>query len=62
MLISLAQKLRRTMTKEGRKLWYDFLRTYPVQFRRQLVIGGYIVDFCREKSKLAAGAATTVRY
>lgn len=52
-LTSLAQKLRRTMTKEERKLWYNFLRTYPVQFRRQLVIGGYIVDFYCEKSKLA---------
>ena len=33
------------MTKEERHLWYDFLRDYPVRFRRQKVIGSYIVDF-----------------
>lgn len=47
-----AQNLRRNMTKEERKLWYDFLRDYPAQFRRQLVIGNYIVDFYCEKAKL----------
>ena len=33
------------MTKEERKLWYEFLREYPVRFLRQKVIGQYIVDF-----------------
>jgi very-short-patch-repair endonuclease len=33
------------MTKEEHHLWYDFLKTYPVQFNRQKVIGSYIVDF-----------------
>ena len=33
------------MTKEERHLWYDFLRTYPVRFTRQKVLGKYIVDF-----------------
>ncbi len=37
--------LRKNMTKEERHLWYDFLRTYPVKFLRQKVIGNYIVDF-----------------
>ena len=40
-----AQKLRREQTKEGNHLWYDFLKTYPVQFRRQYPIGCYYVDF-----------------
>ena len=40
-----SQKLRRQMTKEERHLWYDFLKTYPVQFKRQYSIGAYIVDF-----------------
>ena len=40
-----AQKLRREMTKEERRLWYDFLRSQPVPFHRQKVIGNYIVDF-----------------
>ena len=40
-----SQELRRQMTKEERHLWYDFLKTYPVQFKRQYSIGAYIVDF-----------------
>ncbi len=40
-LTGAAQSLRRNMTKEERRLWYDFLR--------QKVIGRYIVDFyCRQ--------------
>ena len=44
-LIPLAKQLRREMTKEERHLWYDFLRTYPVRFSRQKVLGKYIADF-----------------
>ena len=40
-----AQKLRKNATKEENRLWYQFLRTHPVQFKRQRVIGQYIVDF-----------------
>ena len=40
-----ARMLRKNMTKEERHLWYDFLKTYPVQFKRQYPIGAYIVDF-----------------
>ena len=40
------------MTKEERHLWYDFLKTYPVQFRRQYPIGIYIVDFYCYKAQL----------
>ena len=40
-----AQNLRKNMTKEERHLWYDFLKTYPVQFKRQHSVGAYIVDF-----------------
>ncbi len=40
-----AQKLRREQTKEENHLWYDFLKTYPVQFRRQYPIGCYYADF-----------------
>ena len=48
-----AQALRRNATKEERRLWYDFLRAYPVQFRRQVVFGRYILDFYCAKAKLA---------
>ena len=47
-----AQKLRRDMTKEERHLWYDFLRTLPVTFNRQKVIGPYIADFYCGSAKL----------
>ena len=33
------------MTKEERKLWYEFLKPLPVIFKRQKIIGNYIVDF-----------------
>ena len=40
-----AQTLRREATKEENRLWYEFLRTFPVQFRRQKVLKPYSVDF-----------------
>ena len=40
------------MTKEEKHLWYDFLSTYPVRFRRQQIIGHYIVDFYCASAKL----------
>ena len=51
-LIDNARLLRREMTKEERHLWYDYLRQYPVKFRRQAVLGKYIVDFYSAKAKL----------
>ena len=48
-LVPNARILRRNMTKEERHLWYDFLRSYPVKFLHQKVLGKYIVDFyCAE--------------
>ena len=40
------------MTREERKLWYQFLRLYPVRFYRQKVLGRYIADFYCAKAKL----------
>ena len=51
-LVPLAKHLRKNMTKEERHLWYDFLRTYPVRFSRQKVLGKYIVDFYCAEAKL----------
>ncbi|MBQ6997442.1 MAG: endonuclease domain-containing protein [Oscillospiraceae bacterium] len=51
-ILRLSQTLRKNMTKEERHLWYDFLKTYPVQFKRQYPIGGYIVDFYCYQAKL----------
>ena len=51
-LTPLAKQLRSEMTKEERHLWYDFLRTYPIRFSRQKVLGRYIVDCYSAKAKL----------
>ena len=40
-----AQELRRNMTAQEKRLWYGYLRKYPVQFRRQKQIDRFIVDF-----------------
>ena len=51
-IVPIAKVLRKNMTKEERHLWYDFLRTYPIRFMRQKVIGKYVVDFYCAKAKL----------
>ena len=48
-LVPFARQLRSEMTKEERHLWYDFLRTYPIRFSRQKVLGKYIADFYSAK-------------
>ena len=49
---SFSQKLRKEATPEENHLWYDFLKDYPVQFRRQVWFGPYILDFYCAKAKL----------
>ena len=51
-LKSRAQTLRKNMTKEEARLWYQFLCRYPDRFRRQYVIGNYIADFYCHKARL----------
>ena len=50
--IPLAKALRKDMTPWERKLWYDFLRCYPVRFQRQKAIGNYIADLYCAKARL----------
>ena len=45
-LTGFSQELRKKMTKEEKRLWYDYLKKIPETFYRQKVIGNYIVDFC----------------
>lgn len=47
-----AKILRKNMTPQENKLWYQFLRTYDVRFLRQKVIDCYICDFCCPKANL----------
>ncbi len=51
-MLSRSHDLRKRMTTEENTLWYRFLRKYPLQFKRQYVIGNYIVDFYCYKAKL----------
>ena len=51
-IVSVAKMLRNNMTKEEKHLWYDFLKSYPVRFSRQKVLGKYIVDFYSAEAKL----------
>lgn len=40
-----AKAIRKGMTPEERRLWYDFLKRMPVTVNRQKVFGRYIVGF-----------------
>ncbi len=50
---NLSSDLRKNATPEENKLWYEFLRTYPVRFNRQRIVGNYILDFYCAKAKIA---------
>ena len=50
--IPLAKNLRKNMTPWERKLWYEYLRDYPIRFQRQKALGESIVDFYCAKAKL----------
>ena len=47
-----ARKLRKNMTPEECKLWYQFLRGYPLPIMRQRPIDRYIVDFYCHSARL----------
>ena len=47
-----SRELRQNATRQEQKLWYDFLRTHPIKFRRQQQIGPYIADFFCPSARL----------
>ena len=47
-----ARELRENMTSQEKKLWYGYLRNYPIKFYRQRSIGYYIADFYCSKARL----------
>ena len=51
-LIPCAKELRTNMTPQERRLWYCFLKDYPIRFQRQKSIKSFIVDFYFHKAKL----------
>ena len=61
-LLGNARALRKNMTQEERKLWYLFLRAYPVRVYRQRIIDHYIVDFYCDAAKLVIEIDGTQHY
>ncbi len=51
-MTQLARNLRNNSTRQEKKLWYLFLRNFPLRFHRQKVVGVYIVDCYCQKAKL----------
>ena len=51
-LVPRAKELRKNMTVAEKKLWYEYLRTFPHRIHRQRPIHHYIVDFYCPKLKL----------
>ena len=51
-LLNNAKELRKNMTPQERKLWYMFLRKYPIKFYKQRIIDSFIVDFYCARAKL----------
>ncbi len=47
-----ARRLRKGMTPQEKHLWYDYLKTYPIQFYRQRPIDYYIADFYCSAARL----------
>ena len=44
-LLDQARELRRNMTPQEKKLWYQFLRMYPIKIYKQRIIESFIADF-----------------
>lgn len=50
------------MTPHERKLWYLFLRKYPVKIYKQRIIGRFIVDFYCASARLVIELDGTQHY
>jgi len=51
-LLNNAKNLRKSMTRQEKRLWYDFLKHYPVKIYKQRIIDNFIVDFYCHKARL----------
>lgn len=50
--VGFARELRKNMTPEEKKLWYQFLKKLPITVNRQKNIGDFIVDFYISSAKI----------
>ena len=51
-LLETARDLRRKMTQQERKLWYGYLKDYPVKIYKQRIIESFVVDFYCASARL----------
>lgn len=51
-MLETARELRKNMTDHERKLWYLFLKAYPVKIYKQRIIESFIVDFYCASARL----------
>lgn len=51
-MLETARALRREMTPQEHKLWYAFLKDYPIKIYKQRIIVSYIVDFTVQRPSL----------
>ena len=51
-LLENARILRRNMTRQENRLWYDYLRYYPIKIYKQRIIDNFIVDFYCHQARL----------
>lgn len=52
-LAEYARAMRKEMTDAEKRLWFNFLREYPIRFSNQIIVGPYIVDFYCRKVRLS---------
>jgi len=51
-MLDQAKELRRRMTTQERKLWYDYLQKYPAKVYKQRIIESFIADFYCASARL----------
>ena len=51
-LLNIARILRRNMTRQEKRLWYDYLQHYPIKVYKQRIIDNYIADFFCYQARL----------
>ena len=61
-MLERARELRKNMTEQERKLWYLFLKDYPVKIYKQRIIESFIVDFYCAQARLVIEIDGTQHY
>ena len=51
-LLMIAKNLRHHMTSQEKRLWYDFLKNYPIKIYRQRIIDNFVADFYCYQARL----------